>query len=92
MIIKHITVRNFGYVRFYDTALNSNLNIIDTHFITEIKNEYTKYEFNKDGTGCLFAEDVHYEYTSGDKVIIDFEKDIVRDCDYTYSVEKIRLP
>lgn len=52
--------------------------------------EYTKYEFNKDGTGCLFADDVHYEYTyklSGDKIIINFEKDVVRDCDYTYSVE-----
>ena len=52
--------------------------------------EYTKYEFNEDGTGCLCADDVHYEYTyklSGDKVIIDFEEDVVRDCDYTYSVE-----
>lgn len=53
-------------------------------------NEYIKYKFNQDGTGCLCTDDVHYEYTyklSGDKVIIDFEKDIVRDCDYTYSVE-----
>ena len=52
--------------------------------------EYTKYDFNEDGTGCLCADDVHYEYTyklSGDKVIIDFEEDVVRDCDYTYSVE-----
>lgn len=57
-------------------------------------NEYTKYEFNEDGTGCLCADDVYYEYTyklSGDKVSIDFEKDIVRDCDYTYSVENNTL-
>lgn len=53
-------------------------------------NEYTKYEFAEDGTGCLCADDAHYEYTyklSGDKVIIDFEKDIVRDCEYSYSVK-----
>lgn len=57
-------------------------------------NEYTKYEFSEDGTGCLCADDVHYEYTyklSGKKVTIDFEKDIVRDCDYTYSVENNEL-
>ena len=56
--------------------------------------EYTKYDFNEDGTGCLCADDVHYEYTyklSGDKVIIDFEEDVVRDCDYTYSVEEDTL-
>ena len=56
--------------------------------------EYTKYEFNEDGTGCLCADDVHYEYTyklSGDKVSIDFEKDIVRDCDYTYFIEENTL-
>ena len=56
--------------------------------------EYTKYEFNEDGTGCLCADDVHYEYTyklSGDKVIIDFGNDVVRDCDYTYSVEEDTL-
>lgn len=55
---------------------------------------YTKYEFHEDGSGCLCADDVHYEYTyklSGDKVHIDFEEDVVRDCDYTYSVEENTL-
>ncbi len=57
-------------------------------------NEYTKYEFSEDGTGCLCADDVHYEYKyklSGNKVTIDFDKDIVRDCGYTYSVENNEL-
>ena len=36
MIIKRITVRNFGSVQFYDTVLNSDLNILDTRFTTEI--------------------------------------------------------
>ncbi len=36
MIIKHIIVRNFGAVKFYDTALSSKLNILDTNFADEI--------------------------------------------------------
>lgn len=36
MIIKHITVRNFGSVKFYDTVLTSKLNILDTIFTSEI--------------------------------------------------------
>jgi len=56
--------------------------------------EYTQYEFNEDGKGCLCADDVHYEYeykvTNG-KLEIDFTEDIVRDCNYTYVVEGNKL-
>ena len=36
MIIKRITVKNFGSVGFYDTVLTSKLNILDTLFIAEL--------------------------------------------------------
>ena len=36
MIIKRITVKNFGSVTFYDTVLTSKLNILDTLFTSEI--------------------------------------------------------
>ncbi len=36
MIIKHITVKNFGSVGFYDAVLTSKLNILDTLFTLEI--------------------------------------------------------
>ena len=36
MIIKRITVKNFGSVTFYDTDLTSKLNILDTLFTSEI--------------------------------------------------------
>ena len=36
MIIKRITVKNFGSAEFYDTVLTSKLNILDTLFTSEI--------------------------------------------------------
>lgn len=36
MIIKHIIIQDFGSVRFYDTTLTSELNIVDTRYIPEI--------------------------------------------------------
>ncbi|MBQ4283247.1 MAG: hypothetical protein IJB96_04890 [Lachnospira sp.] len=56
--------------------------------------QYTAYEFNDDGTGCLCVDDVHYEYKyniSGDKLKLDFTEDVVRDCEYTFTVENEKL-
>jgi len=53
-------------------------------------NEYTAYEFYDNGKGCLCIDDVHYEYTfktSSDKLSLDFTEDVVRDCEYTFSVD-----
>lgn len=36
MIIKRITVKNFGLVGFYDAVLTSELNVLDTFFMSEI--------------------------------------------------------
>lgn len=36
MMIRHITIRDFGAVSFYDAALTPSLNIIDSHYISEI--------------------------------------------------------
>lgn len=56
--------------------------------------EHTQYVFEKDGTGKLLADDVTYSYTytvKGKNLILDFTEDIVRDCDYTFSVNRTAL-
>lgn len=56
--------------------------------------KYTQYEFNEDGKGCLCADDVHYEYqykVRNSKLEIDFIEDIVRDCNYKYSIDANKL-
>ena len=52
--------------------------------------QYTEYEFLDNGEGCLFVDDVHYEYQYkilGDKLRIDFIEDIVRDCEYSFIID-----
>ena len=56
--------------------------------------QYTEYEFNDNGVGYLCVDDVRYEYKykiSGDKLKLDFTEDIVRDCEYTFTVEEKNL-
>lgn len=57
---------------------------------TWVYDEHTQYIFEKDGTGKLLADDVAYDYiysVKGDRLIIDFTKDIVRDCEYTFTTD-----
>ena len=57
---------------------------------TWVYDEHTQYVFGKDGTGKLLADDVVYDYiysVKGDRLIIDFTKDIVRDCEYTFTTD-----
>lgn len=59
-----------------------------------VYDSYTQYVFEKDGNGCLEVDDVHYEYTykiNGNTLTLDFVEDIVRDCEYTFSVEDSQL-
>ena len=61
---------------------------------TWIYDEHTQYVFEKDSTGKLLADDVTYTYVysiKGEKLTIDFTKDIIRDCDYTFSVNNAVL-
>ena len=56
--------------------------------------QYTEYEFNDNGIGYLCVDDVRYEYKykiSGDKLKLDFTEDVVRDCEYTFTVENKKL-
>ena len=58
--------------------------------------EYNQYTFNSDGTGFLMADNVRYVYVfelSDDKLILDFNKEIVKDCEYKYQVngEELKL-
>lgn len=57
---------------------------------TWVYDEHTEYVFEKDGTGKLLADDVAYNYVysiKGQKLIIDFTEDIVRDCEYTFATD-----
>lgn len=61
---------------------------------TWVYDSYTQYVFEKDGKGCLLVDDVRYDYsykTNGEKLTIDFSEDVVRDCEYTFSIDKNEL-
>lgn len=56
--------------------------------------EYTQYEFDGSGNGCMCLDTVHYEYTysvSGDKVKLDFKDDAVHDCTYSFTIKEDNL-
>lgn len=51
--------------------------------------EYTQYEFDGNGNGCMCPEDLHYEYTytvKDDMLKLDFKDDSVHDCTYTFQI------
>lgn len=52
--------------------------------------EYTQYEFDGRGSGCMCLEDLHYEYVyavNDNELRIDFKDDSVRDCTYTFLIK-----
>lgn len=54
-----------------------------------VYDEYTAYEFDGAGNGCMCLEDVHYEYTytvDNNELKIDFKDDSVRDCSYAFQI------
>lgn len=61
---------------------------------TWVYDEYTQYMFDESGYGILLADNISYEYTykiEGDKLIIDFTEDVIRDCDYIFSIDGTEL-
>ena len=61
---------------------------------TWIYDDYTCYVFEESGYGELLADDLSYEYSykmKGEKLEIDFKEDIIRDCNYTFSVNGSKL-
>lgn len=56
--------------------------------------EYTQYELDGNGNGCMCLEDLHYEYTysvKDNELKLDFKDDSVHDCTYTFSMENSTL-
>ena len=50
--------------------------------------------FETNSRGKLLADDVSYAYIyriNGDKLILDFTENVVRDCEYTFSVDGAKL-
>ena len=59
-----------------------------------VYDQYTKYEFDGYGKGCMCLENTHYEYSykiDGDKLSMNFENEAVHDCIYTFKVENNTL-
>ena len=61
---------------------------------TWVYDEHTQYVFETNSRGKLLADDVSYAYIyriNGDKLILDFTENVVRDCEYTFSVDGAKL-
>ena len=59
-----------------------------------VYDQYTKYEFDGYGKGCMCLEDTHYEYSykiNGNTLSMDFENEAVHDCSYTFAVNGGKL-
>ncbi len=59
-----------------------------------VYDQYTRYEFDGYGNGCMCLEDVHYEYSyeiSNNTVSMDFKNEAVHDCIYTFTVVEDKL-
>lgn len=59
-----------------------------------IYDQYTYYEFDGQGNGCLQLETERYEYTYkilGTKLYIDFANVEIRDCTYDFSIQNDEL-
>lgn len=57
---------------------------------TWVYDEYTRYVFEESGHGELLADDVSFAYTykiNGETLTLNFTEDVVRDCEYTFSVD-----
>lgn len=68
---------------------NSENKTADTLTGTWIYDQYTKYEFDGFGEGCMCLQDTHYEYSytiDQNTVSIDFIDESVHDCEYTFEI------
>lgn len=56
--------------------------------------EFTVYEFEVDGKGCMRLEELSYDYTytvKKDKLSLDFKDGSLHDCSYTFSINSNTL-
>lgn len=61
---------------------------------TWVYDEHTQYVFETNSRGKLLADDVSYAYVyriNGDKLILDFTENVVRNCEYTFSLDGAKL-
>lgn len=59
-----------------------------------VYDEYTQYEFDGNGKGCMCLEDLHYAYTytvDKNELYLDFEDDSLHDCAYTFTLNENKL-
>ena len=57
---------------------------------TWVYDQYTKYEFDGYGKGCMCLDNTHYEYSyeiKDNTLSMDFENEAVHDCSYTFNVK-----
>lgn len=68
---------------------NSENKTADTLNGVWVYDQYTKYEFDGFGEGCMCLEDTHYEYSyiiDKNTISIDFKNESVHDCEYTFEI------
>lgn len=56
--------------------------------------EFTVYEFDSDGNGCMYLEELSYDCTytvKKDTLSLDFKDESVHDCTYTFSINSNTL-
>lgn len=59
-----------------------------------VYDEYTRYEFDGKGRGCMCLEDLHYEYSyevKKNELFIDFDDGSVHDCTYEFAFDGDKL-
>lgn len=61
---------------------------------TFVYDEYTEYEFDGKGSGCMYLENSSYPFgyaISGEKLKLDFEDTAVHDCEYIFTISQNEL-
>lgn len=76
-------------------TISTDVENVDSKIIgTFSYREDTKYKFDKNGKGALYVGKDKFDYsykTEGDKLIIDFVDEKVKDATYSYQVENDTL-
>ena len=90
VILSCLVVVTIAIVYIVVFALLSSKTELEVIKGTWVYDQYTKYEFDGDGNGCMCLEDLHYKYTYDvldNKLKLDFQDDAIHDCTYTFELK-----
>lgn len=55
-----------------------------------VYDKYTQYEFDGKRNGCMYLEELHYDYSyklKGNQLSMDFADEAVHDCSYEFNIQ-----